>query len=314
MREKIKIVISCTLILVCLPYLITYFFQGEQTATVPKSEESSKIAGILASQVPVNVEEEALKAQAVIVRTQLAWCKEHEEEEPKSLSKKEMEQLWGQEKYYEFYEKMIRAAQETDGQVMTFDKKVINPSFHKVSAGTTRDGSQIYKDTPYLLSVSSQQDVLADDYLNVQFFTKKEFKDRLATLLPSGAEGSQNEVEESAEQADAEEEDGGDQDEEIEAYLKSIKIKTDGAGYVTKIKAEGEEVDVDAFVKTFELPSSCFALKALDGHIRIVTKGCGHGFGLSQYGANEMAKEKKNYDEILKYYFSGIKIEKSGNH
>lgn len=314
MREKIKIVISCTLILVCLPYLITYFFQGEQTATVPKSEESSKIAGILASQVPVNVEEEALKAQAVIVRTQLAWCKEHEEEEPKSLSKKEMEQLWGQEKYYEFYEKMIRAAQETDGQVMTFDKKVINPSFHKVSAGTTRDGSQIYKDTPYLLSVSSQQDVLADDYLNVQFFTKKEFKDRLATLLPSGAEGSQNEVEESAEQADAEEEDGEDQDEEIEAYLKSIKIKTDGAGYVTKIKAEGEEVDVDAFVKTFELPSSCFALKAMDGHIRIVTKGCGHGFGLSQYGANEMAKEKKNYDEILKYYFSGIKIEKSGNH
>lgn len=309
-REKIKIVVSCTLILVCLPYLITYFFQGEQTAAKPKSEESSKIAGILASQVPVNVEEEALKAQAVIVRTQLAWCEEHEEEEPESLSKKEMEQLWGQEKYYEFYEKMIRAAEETDGQVMTFDKKVINPSFHKVSAGTTRDGSQIYKDTPYLLSVSSQKDVLADDYLNVQFFTQKEFDDRMATLLASGAEGEENqdEAKESSEQEDE------NQDKEIEEYLKSIKIKTDGAGYVTKIKAEGEEVDVDAFVKTFELPSSCFALKAMDGHIRIVTKGCGHGFGLSQYGANEMAKEKKSYDEILKYYFSGIKIEKSGNH
>ena len=54
-------------------------------------------------------------------------------------------------------------------------------------------------------------------------------------------------------------------------------------------------------------------LKEMDGHIRIVIKGCGHGYGLSQYGAEDMAKNKKSYEEILKYYFSGIKIEKMGN-
>ena len=54
-----------------------------------------RLRGILASQVPVTVEEEALKAQAVIVRTQLQWCKENKKEAPKPLSKKEMEQLWG---------------------------------------------------------------------------------------------------------------------------------------------------------------------------------------------------------------------------
>ena len=188
MKEKLKLIFSCVLILICLPYFVTYCFQGEPAKATVKTDESIEIAGILASQVPVTVEEEALKAQAVIVRTQLQWCKENKKEAPKPLSKKEMEQLWGQEKYYEFYEKMIRAAGDTNGQVMTFGGKVINPSFHKVSAGMTRDGSQIYKDTPYLLSVKSSEDVLSEDYLSVKFFTKKEFEEKLAGVLQNKEE------------------------------------------------------------------------------------------------------------------------------
>lgn len=291
-KEKLKLIFSCVLILICLPYFVTYCFQGEPAKATVKTDESIEIAGILASQVPVTVEEEALKAQAVIVRTQLQWCKENKKEAPKPLSKKEMEQLWGQEKYYEFYEKMIRAAGDTNGQVMTFGGKVINPSFHKVSAGMTRDGSQIYKDTPYLLSVKSSEDVLSEDYLSVKFFTKKEFEEKLAGVLQNKEEDPK----------------------EIEAYLDTFTIKRDGAEYVTELKKDGNTIDVDAFVQAFELPSPCFFLKEMDGHIRIVIKGCGHGYGLSQYGAEDMAKKKKSYEEILKYYFSGIKIEKMGKH
>ena len=278
MKEKLKLIFSCVLILICLPYFVTYCFQGEPAKATVKTDESIEIAGILASQVPVTVEEEALKAQAVIVRTQLQWCKENKKEAPKPLSKKEMEQLWGQEKYYEFYEKMIRAAGDTNGQVMTFGGKVINPSFHKVSTGMTRDGSQIYKDTPYLLSV--------------KFFTKKEFEEKLAGVLQNKEEDPK----------------------EIEAYLNTFTIQRDGAEYVTELEKDGNPLDVDAFVQAFELPSPCFFLKEMDGHIRIVIKGCGHGYGLSQYGAEDMAKNKKSYEEILKYYFSGIKIEKMGKH
>ena len=268
MKEKLKLIFSCVLILICLPYFVTYCFQGEPAKATVKTDESIEIAGILASQVPVTVEEEALKAQAVIVRTQLQWCKENKKEAPKPLSKKEMEQLWGQEKYYEFYEKMIRAAGDTNGQVMTFGGKVINPSFHKVSAGMTRDGSQIYKDTPYLLSVKSSEDVLSEDYLSVKFFTKKEFEEKLAGVLQNKEEDPK----------------------EIEAYLNTFTIKRDGAEYVTELKKDGNTIDVDAFVQAFELPSPCFFLKEMDGHIRIVIKGCGHGYGLSQYGAEDMAK------------------------
>lgn len=307
-KEKLKLIFSCVLILICLPYFVTYCFQGEPAKATVKTDESIEIAGILASQVPVTVEEEALKAQAVIVRTQLQWCKENKKEAPKPLSKKEMEQLWGQEKYYEFYEKMIQAAGDTDGQVMTFEGKVVNPSFHKVSAGMTRDGSRVYKDAPYLLSVKSPEDVLSEDYLSVKFFTKGEFEEKLAGALQKKEEDTKDEN--SKEKSTKEE----DMKKEIEAYLDTFTIQRDGAEYVTELEKDGNPLDVDAFVQAFELPSPCFFLKEMDGHIRIVIKGCGHGYGLSQYGAEDMAKNKKSYEEILKYYFSGIKIEKMGKH
>lgn len=293
MKEKIKVIISCALILVCLPYLITYFFQGEKTsAATEKSEESQEIAGILAEQVPVNMKEEVLKAQAVMVRTQLAYCEKNNQEKPKALSKEEMEQLWGQKNYYEFYEKLIRAAEETEGQVITFQGEVINPAFHKVSAGYTRDGSTVYKNTPYLLSVKSEADILSEDYLKVQFFTSKEFMERQSYLIPAS----------------------GIEEKPVGDIVNSIELQRDGAEYVTAMKINGTEVDVDAFLETFELPSANFFIKEMDDKVRIVTKGCGHGYGLSQYGANEMAKKEKTYEEILKYYFSGIKIEKTGKH
>lgn len=293
MKEKVKVIISCALILVCLPYLITYFFQGEKTsAATEKSEESQEIAGILAEQVPVNMKEEVLKAQAVMVRTQLAFCEKNNQEKPKALSKEEMEQLWGQKNYYEFYEKLIRAAEETEGQVITFQGDVINPAFHKVSAGYTRDGSTVYKNTPYLLSVKSEADILSEDYLKVQFFTAKEFMERQSYLIPAS----------------------GIEEKPVGDIVKSIELQRDGAEYVTAMKINGTEVDVDAFLETFELPSANFFIKEMDDKVRIVTKGCGHGYGLSQYGANKMAKKEKTYEEILKYYFSGIKIEKTGKH
>lgn len=292
MKEKIKIVISCALILVCLPYLITYFFQGEKTSATSQDNKDDEIVGILAAQIPMNMKDEVLKAQAVIARTQLAYCKNNQLENPKSLTQKEMQELWGQKKYYEYYEKMVSAVEATDGQVMTFQGEVINPAFHKVCAGYTRDGSTVYKDTPYLLSVKSEADILSEDYLKVQFFTAKEYMERQVGLLPElGAE-----------------------EKPVAEIISSIELQRDGAGYVTAIKIQGTEVAVDTFLDTFELPSANFSVKEMDDQVRMVTKGCGHGYGLSQYGANEMAKNKKTYEEILKYYFSGIKIEQTGKH
>ena len=57
------------------------------------------------------------------------------------------------------------------------------------------------------------------------------------------------------------------------------------------------------FRKLLELPSACFSMQELDGNLRFLCKGAGHGLGMSQYGANVLAEQGKSCTEILKYYF-----------
>ena len=65
----------------------------------------------------------------------------------------------------------------------------------------------------------------------------------------------------------------------------------------------------EAVRQALHLNSACFYFSELDGKIRILTKGIGHGLGLSQYGANELAKQGKNYQDILKYYYQDVTLE-----
>ena len=84
--------------------------------------------------------------------------------------------------------------------------------------------------------------------------------------------------------------------------------KRDSASYVTGISAGGITISGEDFRKRLGLNSACFSIGEADGKIRIVTKGLGHGLGLSEWGANELAKQGKDYIEILKYYFPNIEI------
>ncbi len=62
------------------------------------------------------------------------------------------------------------------------------------------------------------------------------------------------------------------------------------------------------FKNIFALNSTCFSVKEVDGQVRIVTKGYGQGYGMSQFGANEMAKEGSDYKQILEYYYDGVQL------
>lgn len=96
---------------------------------------------------------------------------------------------------------------------------------------------------------------------------------------------------------------------EIGNPLENISIGSrDEAGYVTEMKVGEKVISGEEFRNVMELNSSCFYMKEVEGKIRIVTKGLGHGLGMSQYGANEMALEGADYTEILSYYFKNIEI------
>lgn len=85
-------------------------------------------------------------------------------------------------------------------------------------------------------------------------------------------------------------------------------LSLDSASYVTEVQIGEEKCSGDEFRDTYELASSCFELQEFDGKTRAVTKGVGHGLGMSQYTANEMAKEGKSYKEILQFFYEGTEM------
>ena len=82
----------------------------------------------------------------------------------------------------------------------------------------------------------------------------------------------------------------------------------DSVGYALSVTVGEETCSGEQFRTTYELASGCFELQEFENNTRVVTKGIGHGLGLSQYTANEMAKEGKTYKEILQYFFEGTEI------
>ena len=91
--------------------------------------------------------------------------------------------------------------------------------------------------------------------------------------------------------------------------VKGAKVaSTDTAGYALTVTV-GEEIMMgENFRDKYGLASSCFELQEFEANTRVITKGVGHGLGLSQYTANEMAKEGQGYKEILQYFFVGTEV------
>ena len=82
----------------------------------------------------------------------------------------------------------------------------------------------------------------------------------------------------------------------------------DTAGYVLSVRVGNDTVSGEEFRTNYHLVSSCFSFQKYDGKLRITTRGIGHGLGLSQYTANEMAKEGKSMEEILAHFFEGTQL------
>ena len=87
-----------------------------------------------------------------------------------------------------------------------------------------------------------------------------------------------------------------------------VAVSKDSAGYVLEVKVGEELQSGDTFRNTYGLASSSFELQSFSDSTRVITKGIGHGLGLSQYSANEMAKDGKSYQEILQYFYEGTEI------
>lgn len=269
----------------------------------------------LPSTIDMNYEKEALKAQAVVLRTELMRiCSGKDSENESSESKgsenegggngdsenKSRKDVDADNRYIyirsnivradgEIYERAKEAVENTRGMYMTYQRQPIKAPYFALSAGATRNGNEVFNsnDYEYLKSVMCERDFTSDDYNKSIKMRKSAFFERLNEIAPG---------------ISAQRDKGVDE---------IISISRDRAGYVAEIGIGDKYISGEAFRNTFALASSCFEIsEEMDG-ICIKTKGVGHGLGFCQYGANEAAKKGSDYIDILNYFFSDIVIEKT---
>lgn len=239
---------------------------------------------IVAKQISPSAHKEAILAQCVIARTSLYDAKENNAAEPESMSVDDMMSFWGEEfeKYYHLLEECVM---ETRGEVLTWNGEYIYAAYHAVSAGTTRNISELYESVnmPYLKEVTCPDDAVADGYLSVLYWEKNEFFDMCSQLTEN----------------------------EKPTSLEQIQIlKRDLADYVLEIQVGSQTFSGEEFRSRLGINSACFTITELGDNVRVVTKGIGHGFGLSQHTAEKMAESGNTYREILETFYPNTTLEK----
>ncbi len=250
------------------------------------------LPGVMVCQMPDRIDGreyslETWKCQAVIARTYICRLMEGRdeiyEEELDMDYLGETRGLWGEQKEDAFrrLEAARQAAEETCGVVMKYEDRCILPLFHEISAGRTRQG---HEDFPYITSVDSSRDAQRESYLCVMEWPKAEFASRISQIPDAAAVTA----------------------DQLPGEIQTVE--KDDAGYITQMKIGTRIYTGDEVRYALGMPSACFSLEGDGGTIRARIKGRGHGYGLSQAGADSMAADGWGYQEILQHYYKNISL------
>ena len=319
-EQKMKSAAAFLVIIILLPYIISVFVNGADAAAgegsvfyvkvkVPDTEEADGIAeigwtdclaGILAKEVPEDFGEEAMKAQAVVIRTQIYRELESSGDKILTLERmtlEEMKKQWGQEKALDYYNKYIRAVEQTDDTVLMYGDGYAWTPFHQSSSGMTRSAAEVMgtEEFPYVAVRECPDDKEADNEIQVFTFSYEEIQAACRDFLVAADDGEQ--AEKGYTFADF----------EIQEY--------DSAGYVSRLRIGDTVCTGDRFRDALDLPSSCFSFSELregkaGSGIKITTAGNGHGLGMSLWTAEKMDEDGSTYEEILSFFFEGTELRK----
>ena len=269
-----------------------------ETGEIEEVNLEDYICGVVSNEMPANFEKEALKAQAVTARTYLASkklnrCTLHEGIDicdsthcQVYTSKEKRLEKWGADYANEYWNKIKEAVDETSGQVLSYEGElVLYPQFFSTSSGQTENSEDVYLgEIPYLRSVASTGEESAPKYTSDKTLKISDF----VYLLNSNFTNLNVTV---------------------ENIKNNFNIKSSSAaGGVIKLNINNVEIRGVDFRKALSLNSTNFTYEFNGDYITFHCKGYGHGVGMSQWGANAMAKNGSNYEEILKHYYTGVEI------
>ena len=301
-----KKLIVVALLVIIIPFLCTKIFiktdnikfkyisnnfvrvKDEKTGNISAIPFEDYIKGVVASEMPSSFEIEALKAQAVASRSyamyQINGSKNREYDLTNTTANQvykndnELKQIW-KEEYPKKINKIKKAIEQTSGEYLTYNSTVINAMFFSTSTGVTENSEEIFSSAlPYLRSTSSKWDESSPSYIDTYKFSINDFYNKLS--LP------------------------------INNKLEITEVEKTTTGRTKKLKINGQEINGRQLAKKLNLRSNYFDIIQNGDSITITTKGFCHCVGMSQYGANGMAKEGYKYDEILKYYYKNTELKK----
>lgn len=235
------------------------------------------ISQVVYAEMPASFEKEALKAQAIAVRSYTYKKLETKNHDNAQLCTDINHcQAWKDTDSTENYKKVTQAVEETTGMVAMYDGEIINAVYHSASGGFTEDAVNVWNGgKEYLVTVNSpDEEKIMKDFKTEQIINKNEFLAKLNLTK-----------------------------------LKNIKIlsRTEG-NRVKEIRINNKTFTGNEIRKIFNLRSSNFEVFCKNDDIIFEVRGYGHGVGLSQWGAQAMALQGKTAEEIIEYYYKGTEV------
>jgi stage II sporulation protein D len=303
----LKKILTVTLIIIIIPYIIVNLFvkddeikfnyvsnmvvrvKREDTGKIDRVPFEEYVTGVLAGEMPVSFDIEALKAQAVAARSyvmkKMAYNKNNDHDVVDTvmnqvyLDDDYLKAVW-KETYTEKINKIKTAIAETKGEYLEYDGQVVEAFFFSTSVGKTENSEDVFiNKLPYLRSVDSIWDKEVSPVFNDYFqFSLSDFYTKLN--LP---------------------------------YKEKVSIeilKTTSTGRIKELNINGKKFTGGDVFGKLGLRSTYFKITQSGSVVYIETTGYGHGVGMSQYGAEGMARNGYKYTEILKYYYQGVEIKK----
>ncbi len=247
------------------------------------------IYGVVAAECPLLYHEEALKAQIVAAHTYTRYLMVKNKESDYDVTtdhtlcqayidREKALENWGENS--EKYDKKLKnLLNEALSKVVTYKGEPIFAAYHAISSGQTENAENVWgNEVAYLKSVESVGDKLAKGYLSEVSLTFEEADSKLLALGITAKE------------------------------LSAAKLKKSAGGCVISATSGEKEVSGGEISKALGLRSANFDVSATENGLKFSVRGYGHQVGMSQNGANYMAKSGSNHEEILKHYYSGVEI------
>ncbi len=267
-----------------------------KTGEVEQVEIDNYLCNVVSAEMPADFDSKALEAQAIVARTYTIF-KILNKKHPNAdicdsstccqawISKEDRLAKWDEEKRETNWKKILVAVKNTAGKIITYNNEPINAFFHSNSGGTTEIPINVWGGTgyPYLQSVQTSGEDAYTQYASEIEFSQEELLNKLKEKY-----------------SDISIDFSKDEDIKILEYTESKRVKTVKFGNHQLSGVEARTI--------LGLKSTNFEISKNNGKIKFSVKGYGHGVGMSQTGADAMAKQGISAEEIIKHFYTGVEI------